>query len=63
MAEKKAQVSAEKIKATRLAGGKRMVMVTEGLVAGKAYGVDEAVKIIKARAKARRVALIFSALT
>ena len=54
MAEaKKANLSPEKIKATRLAGGKRMVMVTEGLVAGKAYSVDEAVKIIKARAKAK----------
>jgi large subunit ribosomal protein L1 len=53
MTEKKAQVSPEKIKATRLAGGKRMVMVTEGLAPGKAYGVDEAIKIIKARAKAK----------
>ncbi len=53
MAENKAQVSPEKIKATRLAGGKRMVMVTEGLKAGQAYSVDEAVKIIKARAKAK----------
>ncbi len=53
MADKKANISLEKIKATREAGGKRMVMVTEGLVAGKAYGVDEAVKIIKARAKAK----------
>lgn len=53
MAEKKAAVSAEKAKQTRLAGGKRMVMVTEGLVAGKAYPVEEAVKIIKSRAKAK----------
>ena len=54
MAEaQKANISLEKIKATRLAGGKRMVMVTESLVAGKAYSVDEAVKIIKARAKAK----------
>ncbi len=54
MAEaKKSTVSAEKAKATRLAGGKRMVVVMEGLVAGKAYGVDEAVKIIKGRAKAK----------
>ncbi len=53
MADKKPQVSAEKAKATRLAGGKRMVMVNEGLVAGKAYSVDEAVKIIKSRAKAK----------
>ena len=53
MADKKANISLEKIKATREAGGKRMVMVTEGLVAGKVYGVDEAVKIIKSRAKAK----------
>jgi large subunit ribosomal protein L1 len=53
MADKKAAVSAEKAKATRLAGGKRMVAVSEGLVAGKAYTVDEAVKIIKSRAKAK----------
>ena len=53
MADKKAAVSTETAKATRLAGGKRMVVVTEGLQPGKAYGVDEAVKIIKARAKAK----------
>lgn len=49
----KAQVSPEKIKATREAGGKRMLAVKEGLPAGKVYTVDEAVKIIKARAKAK----------
>jgi large subunit ribosomal protein L1 len=53
MADKKAQVSPETIKATRVAGGKRMLAVTEGLPAGKAYAVDEAVKILKARAKAK----------
>jgi large subunit ribosomal protein L1 len=53
MAEAKAKVSAEKIKATRLAGGKRMMQVGEGLPPGKAYSVDEAVKIIKSRAKAK----------
>ena len=53
MTDKKAQVSPEKIKATRLAGGKRMMLVTAGLTAGKAYSVDEAVKIIKDRAKAK----------
>jgi large subunit ribosomal protein L1 len=53
MADKKANISAEKLKATREAGGKRMLMVKEGLPAGKAYSVDEAVKIIKARAKAK----------
>lgn len=49
----KAQISAEKIKETRDAGGKRMLAVKQGLPAGKAYGVDEAVKIIKERAKAK----------
>ena len=49
----KAQISPEKIKETRDAGGKRMLAVKEGLPAGKTYTVDEAVKIIKARAKAK----------
>src|SRR5690349_19876232 len=49
----KAQISAEKIKQTRDAGGKRMEAVKQGLPAGKSYGVDEAVKIIKERAKAK----------
>jgi large subunit ribosomal protein L1 len=49
----KAAVSAQKAKETRLAGGKRMVQVKAGLNAGKAYGVDEAVKILKDRAKAK----------
>ena len=49
----KAQISPEKIKETREAGGKRMLAVKEGLPAGKVYSVDEAVKIIKARAKAK----------
>jgi len=49
----KAQVSAEKIKETREAGGKRMLAVKQGLAAGKSYDVDEAVKILKDRAKAK----------
>jgi large subunit ribosomal protein L1 len=53
MAEKKAQVSAEKIKETRAAGGKRMLAVTQGLPPGKSYAVADAVKIIKSRAKAK----------
>ena len=53
MAEKKAQITPEQVKATREAGGKRMVIVKQGLPPGKSYGVDEAVKIIKARAKAK----------
>ncbi|HMN36568.1 MAG TPA: 50S ribosomal protein L1 [Hyphomicrobium sp.] len=53
MADNKAKLSPEQIQATRLAGGKRMFAVKEGLPAGKTYSVDEAVKIIKARAKAK----------
>ena len=49
----KAQISAEKIKETREAGGKRMLVVKQGLQPGKAYGVAEAVKIVKERAKAK----------
>jgi large subunit ribosomal protein L1 len=49
----KAQISAEKIKETRAAGGKRMLAIKHGVQAGKAYGVAEAVKIIKERAKAK----------
>jgi large subunit ribosomal protein L1 len=49
----KAQISAEKIKETREAGGKRMLTVKQGLAPGKSYGVDEAVKIVKGRAKAK----------
>ena len=49
----KAQISAERIKETRAAGGKRMLTVKQGLPPGKAYAVAEAVKIIKERAKAK----------
>jgi large subunit ribosomal protein L1 len=49
----KAQISAEKIKETRKAGGKRMLSVKQGLEAGKAYAVADAVKILKERAKAK----------
>ncbi len=53
MADKKAQISADTIKATREAGGKRMLAVKQDLPAGKSYPLDEAVKIIKSRAKAK----------
>jgi large subunit ribosomal protein L1 len=53
MADSKSKVSPEVAKETRRAGGKRMVEVRNGLPAGKAYAVDEAVKIIKSRAKAK----------
>ena len=49
----KANVSPEKIKAARLAGGKRNAAVKEGVDHNKAYGVDEAVKLVKSRAKSK----------
>jgi large subunit ribosomal protein L1 len=48
-----ANVSAEQIKTTRLAGGKRMVKLVEGIDRTKTYPLDEAVKLVKARAKAK----------
>jgi large subunit ribosomal protein L1 len=48
-----ANVSAEKLKATRLAGGKRTYAIREGIDRNKSYAVDEAVKAIKSRAKAK----------
>jgi large subunit ribosomal protein L1 len=46
-------VSAETIKATKLAGGKRMAGVRQGLDRAKAYAVEEAVKQVKSKAKAK----------
>ena len=48
-----ANITPEKIKATRLAGGKRMAALADGIDRNKAYTVDEAVKLVKARAKAK----------
>jgi large subunit ribosomal protein L1 len=48
-----ANVSKEQITATREAGGKRMVKVYEGVERSKAYSVEEAVKVIKNRPKAK----------
>lgn len=45
--------SAETIKATRLAGGKRLAAVRQGLDRAKAYPINEAVKQVKAKAKAK----------
>ena len=53
MTDTNSTVTAEQIKETREAGGKRMAIVKHGLPAGKSYSVDDAVKIIKARAKAK----------
>ncbi len=48
-----ANVAPEKIKAARLAGGKRAAALREGLDRDKAYAVDEAVKVVKSRAKSK----------
>lgn len=48
-----ANIAPEKIKATRLAGGKRMASIASGIDRNKAYAIDEAVKLVKARAKAK----------
>ena len=45
--------SAEQIKATRLAGGKRMASIAVGIDRNKAYPIDEAIKLVKARAKSK----------
>jgi len=44
---------ADKAAAARLAGGKRNAEVQKGIDANKAYAVDEAVRLIKERAKAK----------
>jgi len=49
----KSNVSADVIKATRAAGGKRAFEVAKGVDRTKAYSVDDAVKLIKNRAKAK----------
>lgn len=52
-AKKASSVPAEQIAATRLAGGKRNAAVRKGVDPNKAYAVDEAVRLIKERAKAK----------
>jgi large subunit ribosomal protein L1 len=47
------KIAPEKIKAVRLAGGKRMAEIREGVSADKQYPIEEAVKLIKTRAKAK----------
>ncbi len=49
----KANIAPEKLKAIRLAGGKRNAANREGLDRNKAYPIDEAVKLLKTRAKAK----------
>jgi large subunit ribosomal protein L1 len=46
-------VSPERIKATRLAGGKRNLSLREGIASDRAYPVEEAVKLVKSKAKAK----------
>jgi large subunit ribosomal protein L1 len=48
-----ATVATDKIKAARLAGGKRNATVQAGLARNKAYAIDEAIKLVKERAKAK----------
>jgi large subunit ribosomal protein L1 len=51
--EKKSNVAAEAIKSARVAGGKRNAAGREGINPAKAYAIDEAVKLVKSRAKAK----------
>jgi large subunit ribosomal protein L1 len=46
-------IAPEKIAATRLAGGKRLFALKDGIDRNKAYAVEEAVKMIKSKAKAK----------
>ena len=48
-----AKMTPEQIKAVRVAGGKRMASVAEGIDRNKSYSIDEAVKLIKGRAKSK----------
>ena len=48
-----ATVSKEQIKATHVAGGKRMAKVYDGVDRNKAYAIEDAVKLIKSRPKAK----------
>jgi large subunit ribosomal protein L1 len=47
------KMSAEAIKETRIAGGKRMAAANDGIDRNKSYSIEEAVKLVKARAKAK----------
>ncbi len=48
-----ASITPEQIKATRLAGGKRMAAINEGVDRNKFYPIEEAVKLVKSRAKSK----------
>ena len=47
------KLSAEAIKETRVAGGKRMAAAHKGVDRDKSYSIEEAVKLVKERAKAK----------
>lgn len=47
------KISPEVVKATRLAGGKRMMTVKDGIDPSKSYSIEEAIKLLKARAKSK----------
>jgi len=47
------KMSKEAIKATRVAGGKRMASARQGLSSEKSHSIEEAVKLVKERAKAK----------
>jgi large subunit ribosomal protein L1 len=49
----KANISPETIKATREAGGKRMAAISEGHDRNKSFAIDEAVKLVKSKAKSK----------
>jgi large subunit ribosomal protein L1 len=48
-----ANISAEQIKATRLAGGKRMAAISQGVDRNKLHAIEEAVKLVKECSKAK----------
>jgi large subunit ribosomal protein L1 len=48
-----AKATPEQIKAARAAGGKKVLAAREGVDPTKAYGLEDAVKMVKARAKAK----------
>jgi large subunit ribosomal protein L1 len=46
-------IAPEKINATRAAGGKRLYALAEGIDRAKAYPIEEAIRLVKERAKAK----------
>jgi large subunit ribosomal protein L1 len=52
-AQEKKNIAPDAVKAARAAGGKRNAAAREGVNPTKAYAIDEAVKLVKSRAKAK----------